>query len=153
MADEKPSDDTRLSALRGQVGVTRSKLLNGILVVFGTLCLGLGALGVLLPVLPTTPFLLLAAICYAHSSERFYLWLLTNRIFGQYIRDFRDKKGFSVPVKIWIIFAMASTMGASIYFVPVNAVRVLLAITGAAVATYIWRLPTKVEDPGDDDAT
>jgi hypothetical protein len=153
MARETPDKNPDLHALRHEVDATRSKLLNGLLVVFGTVFVVLGVVGVLLPIVPTTPFLLLAAFCYAHSSERFYLWLLTNRFFGNYIRDWREKKGFTVRVKIWIISVMASTMGASTYFVPITLVRVLLIVTGIGVAIYIWRLPTKEENALEEDAT
>ncbi len=153
MARETPDKNPDLHALRHEVDATRSKLLNGLLVVFGTVFVALGVVGVLLPIVPTTPFLLLAAFCYAHSSERFYLWLLTNRFFGNYIRDWREKKGFTVRVKIWIISIMASTMGASIYFVPITFVRVLLIVIGFGVAIYIWRLPTKDENTLEEDAT
>lgn len=152
MARETPDKNPDLHALRHEVDATRSKLLNGLLVVFGTVFVVLGVVGVLLPIVPTTPFLLLAAFCYAHSSERFYLWLLTNRFFGNYIRDWREKKGFTVRVKIWIISVMASTMGASTYFVPITLVRVLLIVTGIGVAIYIWRLPTKEENALEKDA-
>ncbi|MCJ7768908.1 MAG: YbaN family protein [Dehalococcoidales bacterium] len=58
-----------------------------ILIVAGTLFVGLGVIGIFLPVLPATPFLLLAAACYARSSKRFYCWLLNNRWFGVHIKN------------------------------------------------------------------
>ena len=68
----------------------KKRLTRNLLIVGGTLCVALATLGLFLPVLPTTPFLLLAAVCYACSSERFYYWLLSNRWFGAYIRNYRD---------------------------------------------------------------
>lgn len=147
--DEPYSDDEEVvDELRHQVDESRSGVVKGILVVCGTLCVGLGILGVLLPVVPTTPFLLLAATCYANSSERFYVWLLTNRFFGQYIRDWREKKGLTVATKVWVIFVLATTMGLSMYFAPLMPVRVGLGVIGVGVSVYIWRLPTKVVPDG-----
>jgi uncharacterized membrane protein YbaN (DUF454 family) len=60
----------------------------------GTLCVALGMLGIFLPVLPTTPFLLLATFCYARSSARLHEWLLTNRWFGEYLKNYH--KGWGV---------------------------------------------------------
>lgn len=130
--------------IRSQVHETRSRIVKAFLVGVGFLFVGLGVLGVLLPVLPTTPFLLLAAACFAHSSERFYVWLLTNRVFGSYIRDWRENRGLSLPVKLWVIFVLAVTMGISVvFFVPIVAVKVLLVLIGLGISAYIWRLPTK----------
>lgn len=67
-------------------------LVRVLYVALGSLCVALGVLGIFLPIVPTTPFLLLAAFFYARSSRRFYDWLLDNRWFGRYIRDFRDGK-------------------------------------------------------------
>lgn len=132
-------------SLRNEVHESRSGLVKGLLVCAGGICVGLGVLGVVLPLLPTTPFLLLAAACYAHSSERFYVWLLTNRIFGQYIRDWRDNRGIPLATKIWVIAIMLATMAATaIFFVPLMPVRILLIVIGASVSVYIWRQPTKV---------
>lgn len=133
-------------ALRSEVHESRSKFSRGLYLAGGMACVGLGVLGILLPVVPTTPFLLLAAACFARSSERFYVWLLTNRVFGSYIRDWREKRGLSIPLKIWVIIMLAATMALSIYFVPLLPVRVLLALTGLCISIYIWRLPTKTDD-------
>ena len=141
-----------VKALRGEVRVSRSRLVKGLLLAAGTVSLGLGVLGILLPVVPTTPFLLLAAVCYAHSSERFYVALLTNRYFGRYIRDWREKRGLTLAMKLWIIFVLAATMGVSaVFFVPLVSVKILLGIVGAGVTIYIWRLPTKPRDSVKED--
>ena len=139
-------------SLRKQVHESRSRIVKGLLVFAGSICVGLGVLGVVLPLIPTTPFLLLAAACYAHSSERFYLWLLTNRMFGQYIRDWRENRGISLAVKIWIIAVMVGTMGVTaIFFVPLMPVRIALFVIALSVSIYIWRLPTKSADQYEKD--
>ena len=61
-----------------------SKLIRPILIILGTIFLAIGIIGILIPLLPTTPFLLLAAACYARGSNRFYNWLLCNKFFGNY---------------------------------------------------------------------
>ncbi len=141
-----------LKGLRGEVHESRSPLVKGLLVAVGTVSVGLGVLGILLPVLPTTPFLLLAAVCYAHSSERFYVGLLTNRYFGGYIRDWREKRGLTLATKLWIIFVLAATMGASaVFFAPLASVKIFLGVVGTGVSIYILRLPTKPADAGEKD--
>jgi uncharacterized protein len=60
----------------------------------------LGAVGIFLPVLPTTPFLLLAAACYCRSSDKLYQWLMGNKWFGTYIKNYREGKGLSIKTKI-----------------------------------------------------
>lgn len=138
------NSDTQVEELKHQVNENRSRFVKALLVVCGSICVGLGVMGIVLPILPTTPFLLLAAACYANSSERFYVWLLTNRLFGQYIRDWREKKGLSIGTKLWVIFVLVVTMGISIvFFVPILAVKLLLASIGLGITIYIWRLPTK----------
>ena len=72
-----------------------------LLLLAGTLCVGLGIVGMFIPILPATPFFLLAAFCYARSSQRFYTWLITNRWFGVYIRSYRA--GLGLPIKHKII--------------------------------------------------
>lgn len=148
MENRDSENRLRVESLRGEVHESRSRVVKGLLLVSGCVCVGLGVVGVVLPVVPTTPFLLLAAICFARSSERFYIWLLTNRYFGEYLRDWREKRGLTIGTKIWIIFVMLTTMGLSAFFVPLIPVRVLLAGVGFGVSAYIWRLPTKSSSRG-----
>ena len=93
-------------------GLTRILLIIG-----GTLCVVLGVLGMFFPVLPTTPFLLLAAFLYARSSERFYHWLLTNRWFGDYIRNYREGKGMPLKQKVLTLVVLWLTIGYASWFV------------------------------------
>jgi uncharacterized membrane protein YbaN (DUF454 family) len=71
-----------------------------LLIICGSLSLGLGVLGIFLPVLPTTPFLLLSATCYFHGSKRLYSWLMNHQRFGPYIRSFREDKSIPLRVKV-----------------------------------------------------
>ncbi|MEZ4598344.1 MAG: YbaN family protein [Syntrophotaleaceae bacterium] len=83
------------------------------LIIVGTLCVALSVLGMFLPALPTTPFLLLAASCYARSSEKFYQWLITNRWFGEYIRNYREGRGMPLKQKVITIVLLWLTIGST----------------------------------------
>ena len=72
-------------------------------VVAGTIFIAIGVIGVVVPILPTTPFLLLAAICYMRGSRRLYNSLLHNRIVGGYIRNYLEGRGMSPKMKIWTL--------------------------------------------------
>lgn len=109
----------------------------------GTIFVGLGAVGLVLPVLPTTPFLLLAAACYARSSERFYERLLANPVFGKSIRDYHEGKGITMGSKILAITMLIASITLSAFvFVESMGVRVLLMIIAVAVSLYIMSIKT-----------
>jgi hypothetical protein len=117
-----------------------------VLIAGGTLCVALAVLGLFLPVLPTTPFLLLAAVCYARSSERFYHWLLTNRWFGAYIRNYREGRGIPLWHKVLAISLLWLTIGYAVGFVvPQWWVKGILL--GIAVGVTIHLLKTKTARP------
>ena len=149
MPQENPtnSSDTPSSQAkqerRSDVHLARFRATQFLYTVAGHVALGFGLLGILLPLLPTTPLLLLAGFCYARGSERFYLWLMTNRYFGPYMRAWRDNRGIPLAVKIYVIALLWLVLGATILFiVPLLWVRVLLAGIGLAVTAFILRLPT-----------
>lgn len=109
----------------------------------GTFFVALGIAGILLPLLPTTPFLLLAAACYARSSRRFHNWLMTNRFFGDYIRNYLDRRGIPPKVKILSISLLWITIGCSAAFaVDVLWARILLVVIAIGVTAHILSLPT-----------
>ena len=116
------------------------------LIIAGTLLVGLGIIGILIPVLPTTPFLLLAAACYARSSQRFYHWLLNNRWFGNYIKNYIQRKGVPLKVKILAITWLWITIGCSVIFV-VQAflVRLILILIAVGVSIHIFSVRTLKE--------
>ncbi len=92
-------------------------MVNLLLMICGTFCVAAGVLGMFLPILPTTPFLLLAAFCYARSSKRFYRWLLTNRWFGEYLRNYREGKGIPLRQKVLTLMLLWLTIGYTVLFV------------------------------------
>jgi len=110
----------------------------------GTLFVALGIAGIFLPVLPTTPFMLLAATCYARASTRFYNWLLNNRMFGPTILEWRRYRSIPYRVKWTAIVLMAVTLSISIvYFVPWLELQVALAIFGILLGTYLYNIPSR----------
>jgi uncharacterized membrane protein YbaN (DUF454 family) len=114
-----------------------------LLVTAGTICLALGAIGVVVPILPTAPFLLLAAACYCRSSERLYRWLLSNRLFGEYIRNYREGKGIPLKTKIAAVAVLWIAIVYSAFFVvDIIEVQLVLLVVAIAVSTHIIRLPT-----------
>ena len=114
-----------------------------LLIIAGTLLVGLGIIGILMPVLPTTPFLLLAAACYARSSQRFYHWLLNNKWFGNYIKNYIQRKGVPLKVKILAITWLWITIGFSVVFaVEGFLVRLILIVIAIGVSIHILCLRT-----------
>ncbi len=109
----------------------------------GTLSFGLGMLGIVLPLLPTTPFLLLAVYCYARSSEKLYFWLLNHKVFGEYIKNYREKKGIPLKLKIWVLSLLWLTISYSAFFVVgLIWVRILLLLIATGVTIHIFKIPT-----------
>jgi len=121
-----------------------SALVRAVFIGAGTLFLALGVIGIFLPVLPTTPFVLLAAACYARGSHRFYNWLLANRAFGPTILEWRWHRSIPFRIKITSIVLMSVTLGASIvFFVESLHLKAMLAIMGLAVAIWLYRIPSR----------
>jgi uncharacterized membrane protein YbaN (DUF454 family) len=113
------------------------------LIFVGTLSVGLGVLGMFLPLLPTTVFLLLGAYCYSHSSERFHDWLLNNRLCGEYIRNYTSGRGITVRQKVSTLATLWASIGFSTWYVS-GALwfnLMMLAIAGG-VSLHILRLNT-----------
>lgn len=118
-------------------------LLRPVLMAAGTVSLGLGIIGIFVPILPTTPFLLLSAACYARSSERFLHWLLNNRWFGGYIRNYREGRGMPRSTMILTLAALWATLVLSASFaVSSGWMRVLLAVIGVGVTIHLLKLKT-----------
>jgi uncharacterized membrane protein YbaN (DUF454 family) len=119
-------------------GLTRTLMVAG-----GTLCVALGVLGIFMPVLPTTPFLLLAAFCYARSSDRFHHRLMTNRWFGDYIRNYREGRGIPLKQKVLTILLLWLTIGYAAWFVvPAWWAKAILLGIAAGVTGHLIRTKT-----------
>ena len=121
-----------------------SKPIQILLITLGTFFVGVGIAGIFIPVLPTTPFLLLSAALYAKSSTKFYNWLINNRIFGQYIKNYREGKGIPLRLKIITITLLWITIGCSaIFAVDILWVRILLVVIAAGVTVHVIRIRPK----------
>lgn len=120
-----------------------SQLVKILLIIAGTILIGVGILGIFLPLLPTTPFLLLAAVCYARSSAKLYNWLLNNKYLGNYIRNYREGKGILLKVKITTILLLILTLGYTIIFViKIWWGRIILFFILVGVSAHILSFPT-----------
>ena len=115
----------------------------------GTVLVAVAMIGIALPILPTTPFLLLAAACYARSSRELHNRLLYNRWFGRYIRDWYEGRGIPLRAKALAITSLVLTIGYSILFVlPGTISKAVMVGVAIAVTVHILRIPTRemVED-------
>jgi uncharacterized membrane protein YbaN (DUF454 family) len=110
--------------------------------VVGVVALALGLVGLVVPVLPTTPFLLLAAACFARSSDRLYRWLLGQPALGSIIVTWQRSRALPPGVRRRALIAVAVTFGISIVLVDAWLLRIGLAILGATVAILLSRIPT-----------
>ena len=112
-----------------------------ILTIIGWLAVALGTLGVFLPLLPTTPFILLAAWCFARSSPRFHHWLLYRSWFGGYLRHWQRYKAMPPGAKPRAIALILLTFAISLWLVNMLWVRLLLLVILCALLIFMWRIP------------
>ncbi|MFO8020277.1 MAG: YbaN family protein [Promethearchaeia archaeon] len=115
-----------------------SPLVKKLYLITGFISLILGSIGIIVPILPTTPFLLLSAGCFARSSEKFYKWLINNKVLGAYIRNYREGTGMPLKIKIFTITLLWVTMLLTIFFlIEIQWVKYLLLIIAMAVTIHI----------------
>jgi uncharacterized membrane protein YbaN (DUF454 family) len=121
---------------------TSHKVIRILFNLAGTIFLGLGILGVVIPLLPTTPFLLLALSCYYKGSRRLHYSILNNKWFGKYFRNYKEGKGISITHKIISILFLWATISFSILFVSILFyVKVILVVIAVLVTIHIARIP------------
>ncbi len=114
------------------------------LLIIGYLCVGLGVLGIFLPILPTTPFLLLASYLFYRSSPKAQQWLLTHKYLGAYISDFQIHKAIPLRVKIYSVSMLWITILLSAFvFIEFWWLRLVLILIAIAVTIHILSFKTK----------
>lgn len=129
--------------------IVDSHILRWLLIGSGWLAIAGGVVGIFLPLLPTVPLLLLAAACFARSSERFHVWLLEHHHLGPLIRDYLNGDGIPLKAKkmalgmIWVSLPVSAFL-----LVQLAWLRVLLIAIAAGISFYLIRLPTLPEDRG-----
>jgi len=120
----------------------RNPVARYVLLVIGWISVTLGIIGIFLPVLPTTPFLLLAAACFVRSSRRFYDWLVTHPRLGPWFRDYLEGKGIPLKGKVYAITTMWISIGVSCWLVPMFWARIGMLTSATLVSIYILRMKT-----------
>jgi len=118
-------------------------MLKPLFIFLGTITLILGIIGIVVPGLPTTPFLLLTAGLYVRSSDKLYNMLISNRILGIYIKNYRENKAISKRTRIYAITIMWVMISISaFYFIQLTIIRIILLVVGIAGTIVISRIPT-----------
>jgi uncharacterized protein len=119
--------------------VTARKVLFNIL---GTIFVGLGIAGIILPLVPATPFLLLASACYLRGSDRLHSWLMNHRLMGPYLRNFKEHRAMPMQAKIGTIAVLWISIIASAYAIDRLTVQITLVVIALCTTTYILRMRT-----------
>jgi uncharacterized protein len=120
----------------------KEKVVRYVLIAAGSVSVTIGLLGMFVPILPTIPFLLLAAAYHLRSSRRFYNWLMNNRFFGSYIKNYVEGRGMPLPMKIYTVAFLWFTIGISIFLSEIFIVDIILALVAAGVTVHILFLKT-----------
>lgn len=128
---------------RSVIEVHRSPLIRSLYFSAGVAALIAGGLGVVLPVLPTTPFLLLAAACFARSSDRFYNGMLNHRIAGPIIADWREHRAMKRETKRWAALVMCLSFGTSILVMNSVWHQLMLLTMAVVLGFFIWQVPVR----------
>ena len=140
--EEMHQDERGMTSIR----LHDSRLMRSVFLAIGFAAVILAVAGVVLPVLPTTPFLLLAAACFARSSKRFHDKLLANRIAGPIIREWAEHRSIRRKIKRWVYLLMALSFGSSILMMPSVWHQVMLAVLGISLTLFIWHIPVRETD-------
>ena len=123
--------------------VISDRLRRPFLITAGVISVALATVGIVVPLLPTTPFLLLAAACFARSSARLHHWLINHRLFGSYIRNYREHRAATWQTKVFTLILLWIAIGYS-GLVVVNSwtIRAILLVVAVAVTVHVLSLST-----------
>ena len=137
------SKNQQNNGVNDKISVHQNPVVRWTLLIGGFVLLGIGVLGMFLPLLPTTVFFLLAAWCFARSSERFHYWLHNNRFFGKYLANYRSKGGMTRGSKIFSIVFLLAGISVSVLFLTENLyIRILLAAIAVGVTWHLLTIKT-----------
>jgi len=123
-----------------------TKIKKLLLNLLGFICLGLGATGIFMPGLPTTPFVILAAICFSKCNPKLYEWLRGTKFFGPYIEHYRTKQGIAKRMKIISIVVVWLSLSISMLILRTTWAFIMLPIIGICVSVHIMLIRSKVGD-------
>ncbi len=126
--------------------IERNKFIRILYLSAGVFCVIMGIIGVILPVWPTTIFMILAAWFFIRSSEKYYYKLVRNRIFGRMIRNYREYQGIEKNARIKSISLLWLTLGLSATFVEILYIRIILLLVGIGVTWHLVALKTLTEE-------
>jgi hypothetical protein len=114
-----------------------------LLIAIGILSVGLATIGIFVPLLPTAPFLLLASACFIRSSERLYQWLITHRIFGSHIKNYRDHRAITRKARIGVLILLWVSIAYTAFgFERSLILRLLLLLVAVGVTIHVMTLKT-----------
>ncbi len=116
---------------------------NTILLIIGLISVILGAIGVFVPVLPTTPFVLLAGGCLSISSPRLSAWLKKSKFFGSYIENYENNTGIPKEIKIKAIITLWAGIILSMFLIQNIILNSILLLIAVCVSIYLGRMKTK----------
>lgn len=125
------------------------KIIHVIYVMVGFISLGIGSLGIVLPILPSAPFFLLSLLLFAKGSDRFHQWFLSTRLYKKYLEDVVVTKSMTMVSKIKILSAVTLLMGVGIYFSPVYAKVILVIVAMLHYVYFLFGIKTSVKENTD----
>ncbi len=137
-------DQEQKTEFRNNPKVIKNPVVRTVIFIFGWVFVFLALLGAILPLIPTTPFLLAAAASFYRSSDRFYHWIMTNKLFGHYLQDYKAGRGIPIRVKIMALsFSWLSTIVSIIFFIPWLWLKILVFALTSAITIHLLMIKTR----------